>query len=100
MAPSADIVLVGRQEELDRLPEAALDGSEVHVVSEMAGLPSEGTDATKASSPGCTPSCWSSSTAGTPGCSPARRTPRRRSVATPNSLWSWPDGARRSVQTR
>ena len=47
MAPSADVVLVGRQEELDRLPEATLEGSDVHVVSEMAGLPPEDASASQ-----------------------------------------------------
>lgn len=37
-APNTADVLVGRQEELDRLPEDILNGRTVHVVSELAGL--------------------------------------------------------------
>jgi hypothetical protein len=45
VAPSSqDVVLVGRQEELDRLPEDALNGFDVHVVNELAGLPPDDPD--------------------------------------------------------
>ncbi|MER7273452.1 phospholipase D family protein [Dactylosporangium sp. NPDC000244] len=40
-APGDRRIVVGRQEELDRLPLEALDGAECYVVSELAGLPDE-----------------------------------------------------------
>jgi hypothetical protein len=45
VAPSAqDVVLVGRQEELDRMPEKTLNEFDVHVVNELAGLPPDDAD--------------------------------------------------------
>lgn len=40
-APERGAVVVGRQEELDLLPETALDGAATYVVSELAGLGAE-----------------------------------------------------------
>lgn len=42
--PGATAILVGRQEELDRLADDALAGREIHVVSELAGLNAEESD--------------------------------------------------------
>jgi hypothetical protein len=38
IAPEASDILIGRQEELDRLPDAEVAGRQIHVVSELAGL--------------------------------------------------------------
>lgn len=45
IAASRDVVLVSRQEELDRLPEDVLDGLDAYVISELAGLPVDETSA-------------------------------------------------------
>lgn len=44
VAPGTKTVIVSRQEDLDRLPETSVDGYEVLVVNELAGLPSEEAD--------------------------------------------------------
>ncbi|MGW5364467.1 phospholipase D family protein [Actinopolymorpha pittospori] len=38
-ADSREVAVVGRQEELDRLPDATLEGVDAYVLSELAGLP-------------------------------------------------------------